>query len=188
VYTVLMPRISGQLLILAGLLLILPSAVLFSTVQVELPYWVRLHSPGWKGCLTPSDQAMLFPALILLPGPDLSYVVASVQISLSVDPKLQSMAGSLFQLATRLATSMGLAVSSTLANSITRRAEKQGVPYEDALLQGYKAAGFLTVGSVVVSILLAVFCCRGMGLVGQSQADAALVELPDRPAGSRAET
>lgn len=45
---------------------------------------------------------MLFPAIILVTSPDLSYTVCTIQLSKSVDQSQQALAGGLFQVSQRM--------------------------------------------------------------------------------------
>ena len=109
--------------------------------------------------------------MVLTPGVDLSYTIATVQISKSVSLSEQATAGALFNVVTRLATSISLSLISTLSNSVsaTYVASHEGKLGDDpeVLLVGYRIAAWMCSVCTGVALLLCVVGLRGMGVVGR---------------------
>jgi hypothetical protein len=113
--------------------------------------------------------------MIFTPGPDLSYTIATVQISKSVSRSEQATAGALFNVVTRLATSISLSLISTLANSVssTYLDSHDGLAADDpeVLLVGYRIAAWMCVACTAVALVLCLVGLRGMGVVGRKDED-----------------
>ncbi|KAI5475192.1 SPX and EXS domain containing protein [Pseudohyphozyma bogoriensis] len=143
----LLGRVDGKLLIVLSLLLSLVGPVLLAVVDVKATYW-----------------QYLFPMMVFLPGPDLSYAIAAIQISRSVTRSEQATAGALFSVVTRLATAISLGLLSTVSNSVSSTyLEHHPLSSElspnssespEVLLAGYRVGGgwacaaFIAVGVV----------------------------------------
>ena len=152
------------------------SCILFSLINTHVSYWV-----------------MTFIIMITLPVLDIAYTVANMQVCSSFQRDSQALAGSLFSVATRvriilsypfwhgliincfcaqLGTSIGLAVTSSIAQSVTEKYVRNhpDVSSTDpvALLPGFRAAGWTCVGAASISVIIAIVGLRGIGLVGQA--------------------
>ena len=66
----------------------------------------------------------------------------------------------------RLATGLGLSITSAIATSITSQQLSKGQSEKDSLLAGYKSAGWVCTGSATIALLISVVFCRNMGIVG----------------------
>ncbi|GAC92841.1 hypothetical protein PHSY_000398 [Pseudozyma hubeiensis SY62] len=73
---------------------------------------------------TPYYKAMLW-IMILQVGPDVFFPAGSLYASKSVGRQHQALAGSLFNTTIRLATSLGLAISSSISTSVTKAAVRK---------------------------------------------------------------
>ncbi|KAH8102271.1 major facilitator superfamily domain-containing protein [Cristinia sonorae] len=148
--------VPGQILVLIGLASCLASAIVFALINVNASYW-----------------AMTFIVTITVPVLDIAYTVGNMQVCLSFDGNSQALAGSMFGVATRLGTSLGLAVSSSVANSVSQKfnlmPEHASLSATDpqVLVVGFRAAGWVCVGALGLAVVIAVFGLRGIGLVGQ---------------------
>lgn len=112
---------------------------------------------------TPYYKAMLW-VMIAQVGPDIFFSGASLYASKSVGRQHQALAGSLFNTTIRLATSLGLAISSTISTSVSKAAASK-TP-EENLLDGYKAASWFCFACSVLSIGVALARLRSIGIVG----------------------
>ncbi|GAA98060.1 uncharacterized protein L969DRAFT_93321 [Mixia osmundae IAM 14324] len=166
---VLLARVKGIYLVIAGTVLSTAAAIIFGLIDVNLSY-----------------LAMLLVIMLLIPAPDLTYTVASIQISKSTDRSLQSLAGALFMVSSRLATSIGLAVTSTISSAIAtkflRKHPDMTESSPEVLLTGYRAAAWVCVGVASLSLLIGGFGLRNLGVVGDRESvplleDAAGIEL-----------
>ncbi|KAG9086437.1 hypothetical protein FRC06_003087, partial [Ceratobasidium sp. 370] len=122
-------RVRPQILILIGLSLSVGAAMLFALIKVDVSYW-----------------AMSLPFLLLLPGPDLYYAVLNLHICNAVDIHNQALAGALFNVVTRVGTSVGLAVTSAVSTTVQRLAAKRENSVDltgpGVLMPGYRAAAW----------------------------------------------
>ncbi|KAM0787720.1 hypothetical protein ACM66B_003779 [Microbotryomycetes sp. NB124-2] len=98
----LMGRVSGRVIIIGAMFLSVISPVLLACIDTAAPYW-----------------QYLFPIMVLAPATDIIFPVCTIQISKSVPRSQQATAGALFNVTTRLATSMSLAVISSVANAVS---------------------------------------------------------------------
>lgn len=114
---------------------------------------------------------MSFWVMILIAGADVVYPVGTLQISSVFDEDSQSLAGGIFHVATRLGTSLGMATTSSIATSVSQRYSKHhpsitsGSP--EALMVGFRAAGWTIFAAAALSILIGIVGLRGIGIVGK---------------------
>ncbi|KAF8609409.1 MFS general substrate transporter, partial [Ceratobasidium sp. AG-I] len=137
----LMNRVRPQILILIGLVLSVAAALLFALIKVNVSYW-----------------AMSLPFLLLLPGPDLCYSVLNLHICNGVDIHNQALAGALFNVVTRVGTSVGLAVTSAVSTGIQRLVAKRenvsDMTGPHILMPGYRAAAWVCFGMAIISVVI----------------------------------
>jgi len=150
----LIAKVRGQFLVAFGLIAGLMACILYALIDIEITYW-----------------AMAFFMMLLLPILDITYTVANMHVCTSFNGDSQALAGGIFNVATRLGTSIGLAVTSTIANSVSEKFNKHHPdmsPTDPAVLMaGFRAAGWTCCGALGLSLLIAVAGMRGIGLVGQ---------------------
>ncbi|KAG8736961.1 hypothetical protein FRC12_017342 [Ceratobasidium sp. 428] len=154
----LMNRVRPQLLILVGLLLSVAAAILFALIKVDVSYW-----------------AMSLPFLLLLPGPDLCYSVLNLHICNGVDIHNQALAGALFNVVTRVGTSVGLAVTSAVSTTIQRLAAKHenstDLTGPRVLMPGYRAAAWVCFGMAIISVIISLFRLSDMEIIKYTEAN-----------------
>lgn len=158
-------HVNGKAFVVASMLLSFISPILLATVDTSASYW-----------------AYIFPMMLTSPATDLIFSVATVQISRSVSRSEQATAGALFNVTTRLATSISLAVISSIANVVSTQylgshpfdasLKAQTADSPDVLIAGYRLAAWLCVGCVGVSTAVAVVGLRGIGVVGKKETKA----------------
>ncbi|CEH19371.1 Predicted transporter (major facilitator superfamily) [Ceraceosorus bombacis] len=144
----LVSRVSTFILIICGDLMVMAAALIFSLMSPQWSYW--------RG---------MFWVMVLQVGPDLAFPSAQLLAVQSVGPRQASIAGSVFNTTTRLATSFGLAITSSIAAGVTRRASSTKSP-EAALLEGYRAAGWACFAASAYALVVAVIWLRKVGIVG----------------------
>jgi hypothetical protein len=86
------------------------------------------------------------------------------------------------EVASRLATALGLALTSSIANGISDTRSDAGL--KPVSLDGYRGVGWACTAIAGLASLVAVTCCRHIGVVGMEEGipDRALViELESRP-------
>ncbi|KAI0075980.1 hypothetical protein K474DRAFT_1663636 [Panus rudis PR-1116 ss-1] len=149
-------KVPGQLLVVFGLLSCVVSCIVFALIDIHASYWT-----------------MAFIVMITLPVLDIAYTVGNMQVCSGFDGKSQALAGSIFSVATRLGTSLGLSITSSIAASVSSAYNKHHpnltATDPSVLMAGYRAAGWTCCGAVIISLLVAIFGLRGIGLVGQQQ-------------------
>ncbi|SCV74067.1 BQ2448_6499 [Microbotryum intermedium] len=154
--------IHGNTLIIISMTLGIIPPILLAVVKPAQGYW-----------------AAIFPLLALAPATDLSYTVATIAISRGASRSQQATAGALFQVTTRLATSMSLAIISSIAtlasekyldaNPLASDLTANMIESPDVLLAGYRVGGWLTFAFAAIALIISLFGLRGMGLVGSKE-------------------
>ena len=117
---------------------------------------------------------------------DVAYTVGNLQISISFDSRSQGLAGGIFNVATRLGTSLSLALSSSVASAVSAsyHREHPGLDRDakEVLMAGFRAGGWVSVALAGAALLVCVFGIRGVGVIGAKvQPDVKPVEQEGRP-------
>jgi hypothetical protein len=124
-------------------------------------------------------------------GADFVYPVGNLHIASTFDQDSQSLAGGVFNVATRVSTfinssgpyiinslpqigtSIGLAVSSSIATAISK---KYGLAHPsltanspEVLMVGFRAAGWTGFAAAVLAFIIGLVGLRGIGIVGQQK-------------------
>ncbi|TFK52208.1 MFS general substrate transporter [Heliocybe sulcata] len=136
-------HIPGQWLNMFGILTSMTASVLFAIINPAVSFW---RNAFW--------------VTVLMTGADTIYTVGSLYVLTSMDAQSQALAGGLFLTFTRLATSIGLAVSSAVATAVSRH---QVLP--SSLLRGYHAAGWVCFAASCVGLAVNVGALWGIGLL-----------------------
>ncbi|KAJ7134992.1 major facilitator superfamily domain-containing protein [Mycena crocata] len=154
----LMHRVRGQPLLLVGILGSIVAPLIFALMDVNASYWKTA-----------------FLVMIFITGADVVYPVGSLHLSSVFDDDSQSLAGGLFNVASRIGTSLGLAITSSIATSVSQRYQR-GHPElvldsPEVLMVGFRAAAWTCFGVSVFSFCIAIFrvglSIRHIGIVGQ---------------------
>lgn len=148
---ILVARINALWLFLAGCVGGAASAALYSLLNPKWPYFDALF---WVMTLTVS--------------PDVFFPAAQLFACQTVGPRRAALAGSLFSVTVRLATSIGLALTSSIATTVTNH-YSSSLSKSDALLQGYRAAGWFCFVSSCLAALLALLYLRDAGVVAKRE-------------------
>ncbi|KAJ6482010.1 major facilitator superfamily domain-containing protein [Mycena sanguinolenta] len=171
-----MNRIPGHYLILTGLLGSIAAPLIFAVIDVNSSYW-----------------AMAFLVLIFVVGADAVYPVGNLQVCSAFEDDSQALAGGVFNVATRIGTSIGLAVISSISTAVSshyNRAHPTLTPESpQVLMAGFRAAGWACFAAALFSFCIALLRLRRMGIVGRYASDEERrpedVELqPRSPAGT----
>ncbi|KAI0760003.1 major facilitator superfamily domain-containing protein [Fomes fomentarius] len=161
----LVARMRGILLIGIGHIGTLAAPLIFALIDIHSSYW-----------------AMAFPIMLTIAWTDIAYTVGNLHVSIVFDADSQALAGSIFNVATRLGTSISLALSSSVATAVSNgyaakhpelgyvvgagnNAETPGG--KEVLMVGFRAAGWVSFAFAAASLLVCVFGLRGIGVVGQ---------------------
>ncbi|KAG1729327.1 major facilitator superfamily domain-containing protein [Suillus paluster] len=159
-------RVPAQILMLFGLLVSMAATLIFALINPDLGFW-----------------RMAFFMMITIVGVDIVYPLGNQQIAATFDEDSQSLAGSIFSVTTRLATALGLAVTSGIAASVSK-AYNEKHPHLDAespevLMVGFRAAGWTCFASTVLSIMVVIFGLRGLGVIGKRACASEHAARPD---------
>ncbi|EMD34687.1 hypothetical protein CERSUDRAFT_116875 [Gelatoporia subvermispora B] len=158
--------VPGQLLILGGVASCMASCIVFSLISVNASYW-----------------AMAFIVMITLPVLDVAYTVANMQVCFAFSADSQALAGGIFSVATRLGTSLGLAITSSIATSMSEKYNRAhpslSTTDPSVLMAGFRVAGWTCCAAATISFLITLFGVRGIGIVGKRSGTPA----GDKPAG-----
>lgn len=117
------------------------------------------------------EKGMLW-VMFLIVFTDIFYPAAQLFACYTVGPRRSALAGSLFNVTTRLATSIGLAASTSITTYVTdkyTREHSTTTPeaVKEARLAGYRAAGWLCVAFTLLALLLVLITLRNVGVVGK---------------------
>lgn len=148
---ILVARINAVWLFLAGCIGGAASAALYATLNPNWPYFEAL-----------------FWVMTLTVAPDVFFPAAQLFACQTVGPRRAALAGSLFSVTVRLATSIGLALTSSIATTVTNH-YSTSMSKSDALLQGYRAAGWFCFSSSCLAAILALVYLRDAGVVGKRE-------------------
>ncbi|KZW00974.1 major facilitator superfamily MFS-1, partial [Exidia glandulosa HHB12029] len=123
--------------VIAGsLILSMVASILFAFIDPTASYWQTV-----------------FPVMLFVTASDLSYAVCNIQICAAVDKNDQALAGGLFNVAARLGTSMGVALTATVSTSVINS-------HSGDLVRGYRVAGWVCAGISLVALLATIICLR----------------------------
>ncbi|KAJ6601340.1 major facilitator superfamily domain-containing protein [Mycena vulgaris] len=149
-----MNRVSGQPLLLAGILGSVIAPLIFTLMDVHASYW-----------------RTAFLVMLFIVGADVVYPVGNLHLSSVFDDDSQSLAGGLFNVASRIGTSLGLAVTSSIATATSQKYQRAhpelALNSPEVLMVGFRAAGWTCFAVAVLSFVIALFGLRGIGIIGQ---------------------
>jgi hypothetical protein len=129
-------KISGRILLIVAMVAFTVAALLWSQCEVDTLYW-----------------ALPFPALIIqVIGADLAFNVCNAHALSAVSKNLQSTAGGVFQTVLQLSTAIGLALGTTVNDSVV-----PANPTPEQSMKGYKASFYFGLGTSAIGIILACF-------------------------------
>ncbi|KAI1367757.1 major facilitator superfamily domain-containing protein [Xylaria arbuscula] len=129
-------RLSPKYIIFVSSLLSSGASLIMAMARPEWPYW-------WAS----------FPAQLLQPASaDVLFCIGVITVSEVFPRDMQSLAGAVFNTAAQLGTSLGLAFTSLLSDSVMRAAELHGDQMPAALGKGYAAAFWLAFGWLFIGI------------------------------------
>ncbi|KAG1721892.1 major facilitator superfamily domain-containing protein [Suillus lakei] len=147
-------RVPAQILMLIGLLVSSVSSIIFALINPDLSFW---H--------------MAFFMMITIAGVAIVYPLGNQQIAVSLDEDSQSLAGGIFSVTTRLATALGLAVTSEIADSVSKAYNNKHPDLDaqspEVLMVGFRAAGWTCFASTLLGIIIVIFGLRDLGIIGK---------------------
>ncbi|KAJ7757480.1 major facilitator superfamily domain-containing protein [Mycena metata] len=160
-----MNRAPGQPLILLGIMGSIIAPLIFALMDVHASYW-----------------ATAFLVMIFVVGADVVYPAGNLHLSSVFDDDSQSLAGGLFNVASRLGTSLGLAVTSSIATATSKKFQhahpELTLDAPDVLMAGFRSAAWTCFAVAVLSFAIALVGLRGIGIIGRSTNPAPIALKP----------
>jgi len=151
----LLNHVPGLPIIVVGLCGNIAASALYALIDTSASYW-----------------AMAFVIVVIMVGADLIYPIGILHICIVCNEESQSLAGGIFNVATRLGTSLGLAVTSSIAEVVSERYHnnhpEQASTSPAVLLPGFRAAGWACFAAAVISASIAIVFLREIGVVGKA--------------------
>ncbi|KAL1744774.1 major facilitator superfamily domain-containing protein [Schizophyllum fasciatum] len=139
-----------------GTLITSVAALLFALIDRDAPYW-----------------AFGFPAAITsVFGADFVFACGTLFIAKISRPHEQSVSGGVFQTMIQLGTSMGIAVSTVVYDTVQEIAEASGRSLRDAQLKAYQSAQWTAFGFGALASILSLIFLRGVGIIGHKEGKA----------------
>ncbi|KAG2118366.1 major facilitator superfamily domain-containing protein [Suillus clintonianus] len=146
--------VPAHILMLIGLLVSTAASVIYALINPDIGFW---H--------------MGFFMMITIVGVDIVYSLGNQQITVSFDEDSQSLAGGIFSVTTRLATALGLAVTSEIADSVSKAYNNKHPDLDaqspEVLMVGFRAAGWTCFASTLLGIVIVILGLRGLGIIGK---------------------
>ncbi|KAJ6544040.1 major facilitator superfamily domain-containing protein [Mycena capillaripes] len=152
-----MNRVPGQPLMLIGIFGSIIAPLIFALMDAGV------HASYWKTA---------FLVMLFIVGADVVYPVGNLHLSSVFDEDSQSLAGGLFNVASRIGTSLGLAVTSSVATATSQKYQRAhpelALDSPQVLMAGFRAAGWTCFAVAVLCFGIALFGLNGIGIVGRS--------------------
>ena len=132
-----MHRVSNKLLMIAGAVCFVISSILFSVAQQDSSYW---------------EYYFLAPLLSVV-GADFEFTVTNMCVMSSLPSEQQSVAGGLFNTATRLAATIGIGIQTSVYNSLGGSAFGEGAQ----LYKPYQSTFWVSSAGAALALFLVPF-------------------------------
>ncbi|KAF8204419.1 major facilitator superfamily domain-containing protein [Mycena galopus ATCC 62051] len=149
-----MNRVPGQPLMLIGIIASVIAPLIFAVIDPQASYWTTA-----------------FLVMLFIVGADVVYPVGNLHLASVFDEDSQSLAGGLFNVASRMGTSLGLAVTSSVATATSQKYQRAhpelALESPEVLMAGFRAAGWTCFAAAIVCFIFALFGLRGIGIVGR---------------------
>ncbi|KAL9589477.1 MAG: hypothetical protein Q9203_001716, partial [Teloschistes exilis] len=146
-------RIRANWIVVISTLLSCSSPLLMALVQPKSTYW-----------------AFAFPAIMLNPiGADGIFPISNLLITSMFPVKTQGLAGGVFNTVSQIGKSVGLALTTVVANDITATAPETDKLSRPALMEGYRAGFWFIFALNGASLYTSLWGLRRVGAVGKKQ-------------------
>jgi MFS family permease len=146
----LVSRVKANRLALFGALASTIAPILLANMNIEWSYWRAVF---WAMCLIPLSA-------------DILYTISNLAITSLFPSRTQALAGGVFNTLAQIGNSVGLAITSIVAASVTAAARRAEVDNTGSLWAGYRASFWTCFGACIVSSLICAGGMRGLGKVG----------------------
>ncbi|PGH04944.1 hypothetical protein GX51_03243 [Blastomyces parvus] len=145
----LISRVKVHTLAVVSAVITMIAPILMATVEVGENYWLR---PFWALLLSPVN-------------PDVLFTVSNLVISDAFPAEIQSLAGGVFNEVSQFGNSVGLAVTASIAASVT---EHSGLrEHRAALMEGYRASFWTIFAATAIVVVISFFGLKKGGTVGK---------------------
>lgn len=129
------------------------SPVLMAVIDPQWPYWYMAF----------------FAQLLQLLSLNVLFTVGLLIISSIFPTRTQALGGAVFNTCAQLGTSIGLTITSVIADSVTAASPEVDKTSPDALMTGYRAAFWALFAWMLIVCLAGVFGLRRVGKIGMKQ-------------------
>jgi MFS family permease len=149
-------RMSTFYLVVASVLLSAGGPLLMAVINVQWPYW---YDAFFAQLLAPLSADILFTVALLV-------------ISDVFPPRMQALAGAVFNTVSQFGNSLGLTIMAVISSAVTRHAaSSSSTAGEDdsspaALLAGYRAGFWAAFAWMMLAFFIGAFGLRRIGKVG----------------------
>lgn len=130
---------------------------------------VSCTSPILLAVMGPRDSywEFAFPSIALVAlGPDVLFTASNLVITDAFPDRTQALAGAVFNTIAQIGKSVGLALTSMIANSIALKHEHEGQSKVMSLLEGYHVAWWYVFGTSAATIVVSSVGLRKVGKLG----------------------
>ncbi|KAL8873632.1 MAG: hypothetical protein Q9174_000933 [Haloplaca sp. 1 TL-2023] len=146
-------RIKANWIVVISSVLSCVSPLIMAMVKPKATYW-----------------AFAFPAIVLNPiAADGVFTISNLLITSMFPVKTQGLAGGVFQTVSQIGKSVGLALTTLVANDVTASSSKANKESQPALMEGYRAGFWFMFALNAASLCTSVWGLRKVGTVGKKQ-------------------
>lgn len=162
----------------------LPETVMGATINILIGLYVHRLPANWTlnvafiaSALAPLLLAVMrpnamywefeFPAVALVPiASDVLYTISQLVITAEFPENTQALAGGVFNTIAQIGKSVGIALGAVVASSVTAKAQAGADSHEESLLEGYRAAWWLSFAETVACVFVTCISLRHLNKVG----------------------
>jgi hypothetical protein len=167
----LIPRVPVLTLTAVSACITLISPALMATVTVNESYWL---APFWALFLCPVNpwgestrHRFRWRPILKLTLSLVIFSISNLLISDAFPAEIQSVAGSVFNSLAQFGNSVGLAVTATIAASVTEHSPDKGS--KAALMEGFRAAFWTIFASTATVLVICLVGLRKTGTIGKNE-------------------
>jgi MFS family permease len=140
------------------------AVMLTSTLCAGAPLLMALINPRW-----PYWYDAFFAQLLTPISGDVLFTVGLLVVSASFPPRMQALAGAVFNTAAQLGASIGLTILSVISTSITKESGAADLQSPEALMAGYRASFWALFAFTASAVVVGGYGLRKVGRVGEKR-------------------
>jgi MFS family permease len=122
---------------------------------------INPHWPYWYDAL--------FAQLLTPLSADVLFTVGLLVVSASFPPRMQGLAGAVFNTSAQLGSSIGLTVLSVISTSVTKDSGVEDLQSPQALMEGYRASFWALFAFTAIAVIVGGLGLRKVGKVGDKR-------------------